>query len=69
MQDARDDRAVATRGLPGWPRFKCGLSDFQASSDNQNKLFAMMIPSSNKLYGFSTYASTLNQGIEQMSSL
>jgi hypothetical protein len=46
MQAARDDRAVATRGLPGWPRFKCGQSDFQASSDNQNKLFTMMIPSS-----------------------
>ena len=44
----------STRGLPGWPRFKCGLSDFQASSEDQNKLFAMMIPSSNKLYGFST---------------
>ena len=33
----------STRGLPGLPRGRCGLSAFQASSDNQNKLFAMTI--------------------------
>jgi hypothetical protein len=27
--------------LPGRPRGRCGPSAFQASSDNQNKLFAM----------------------------
>ena len=26
----------STRGLPGLPRGRCGLSAFQASSDNQN---------------------------------
>ena len=35
----------STRGLPGLPRGKCGLSDFHASSDSQNKLFAMTIAS------------------------
>jgi hypothetical protein len=29
--------------LPGLPRGRCGLSAFQASSDSQNKLFAMTI--------------------------
>src|SRR6516164_3081532 len=33
----------STRGLPGLPRGRCGLSAFQASSDSQNKLFAMTI--------------------------
>ena len=33
----------STRGLPGLPRGRCGLSASQASSDNQNKLFAMTI--------------------------
>ena len=37
----------STRGLPGLPRGRCGLSAFQASSDSQNKLFAMTIASSN----------------------
>jgi hypothetical protein len=45
MQDARDDRAVVNARLARLPRGRCGLSDFQASSDNQNKLLAMMIPS------------------------
>ena len=56
----------STRGLPGQPRGRCGLSASQASSDNQNKLFAMTIAPSdsnqaqkyiikiNKLYGFPT---------------
>ncbi len=55
----------STRGLPGLPRGRCGLSAFQASSDSQNKLFAMTIASAtqirrkyiikiNKLYAFST---------------
>jgi hypothetical protein len=30
----------STRGLPGLPRGRCGQSASQASSDNQNKLFA-----------------------------
>jgi hypothetical protein len=34
---------TVTRGLPGLPRGGCGLSAFQASSDSQNKLFAMTI--------------------------
>ena len=29
--------------MPGLPRGRCGLSAFQASSDSQNKLFAMTI--------------------------
>jgi hypothetical protein len=33
----------STRGLPGLPRGRCGLSAFQASSDSQNKLLAMTI--------------------------
>jgi hypothetical protein len=33
----------STRGLPGLPRGGCGPSAFQASSDSQNKLFAMTI--------------------------
>ena len=33
----------STRGLPGLPRGMCGLSAVQASSDSQNKLFAMTI--------------------------
>ena len=41
MQDARITVRSSTRGLPGLPRGRCGLSDFQASSDNQNKLLAM----------------------------
>ena len=55
----------STRGLPGLPRGRCGLSASQASSDNQNKLFAITIAPAtqirckyiikiNKLYGFST---------------
>ena len=36
----------STRGFPGLPRGRCGLSAFQASSDSQNKLFAMTIASS-----------------------
>jgi hypothetical protein len=59
----------STQRLARLAALQGGLSDFQVSSENQNRLFAMMIPSSNKLYGFSTYASKLNQGIEQMSSL
>src|SRR5580693_5739795 len=43
MQDARDDRAVVDARLTGLPRGRCGLSASQASSDNQNKLFAMTI--------------------------
>src|ERR1700687_5338851 len=35
----------STRGLPGLPRGRCGLSAFQASSDSQNKIFAMTIAS------------------------
>src|SRR5208282_2122363 len=35
----------STRGLPGLPRGRCGLSAFHASSDNQNKLLAMTIAS------------------------
>ena len=37
----------STCGLPGLPRGRCGLSAFQASSDNQNKFFAMTIAPSN----------------------
>ena len=33
----------STRGLPGLPRGRCGLSAFHASSDSQYKLFAMTI--------------------------
>ena len=55
----------STRGLPGLPRGRCGLSASRASSDHQNKLLTMMIPPAtqirrkyiikiNKLYGFST---------------
>jgi hypothetical protein len=56
----------STRGLPGLPRGRCGLSAFQASSDSQNKLFrhddrppATQIRRKytikiNKLYGFPT---------------
>ena len=51
----------STRGLPRPPRGRCGLSASQASSDNQNKLFAMTIAPSDSnqaqiynLYGFST---------------
>ena len=33
----------STRGLPGLPRGRFGLSAFQASSDSQNQLFAMTI--------------------------
>ena len=36
----------STRGLPGLPRGRCGLSAFQASSDGQNELFAMTIAAS-----------------------
>jgi len=35
----------STRGLPGLPRGRCGLSAFHASSDRQNKLLAMTIAS------------------------
>ena len=35
----------STRGFPGLPRRRCGLSAFQASSDSQNKIFAMTIAS------------------------
>ena len=28
----------STRGFPGLPRGRCGLSAFHASSDSQNKL-------------------------------
>src|SRR5208282_2720588 len=35
----------STRGLPGLPRGRCGLSAFHASSDSQNKLLAMTIAS------------------------
>ena len=52
----------STRGWPGLRCSKCGLGDFQASSDNQNKLFATLITQRvksagkytiriNKLYG------------------
>jgi hypothetical protein len=34
---------MSTLGLPGLPRGRCGLTAFQASSDGQNKLFAMTI--------------------------
>jgi hypothetical protein len=51
--------------LPGLPRGRCGLSAFQASSDSQNKLFAMTFAPAtqimatiyhriNALYEFST---------------
>ena len=46
----------STRGLPGLPRGRRGLSAFQASSDSQNKLFAMTIAPSN-----STQAQIYNQ--------
>src|SRR5271155_808951 len=35
----------STRGLPGLPRGRCGLSAFHASSDSPNKLLAMTIAS------------------------
>ena len=37
----------STRGLPGLPRGRCGLSAFHAASDSHNKLFAMTIAPSN----------------------
>jgi hypothetical protein len=36
----------STRGLPGLPCGRCGLSALQASSDSQKKLFAITIASS-----------------------
>jgi hypothetical protein len=51
--------------LPGLPRGRCGLSAFQASSDSQNKLFAMTIAPSD-----SNQAQIYNQNsINCMSSL
>src|SRR3974390_3188683 len=43
MQDARDRGAVIDARLARPARGRCGLSAFHASSDSQNKLFAMTI--------------------------
>ena len=50
----------STRGLPGLPRGRCGLSAFQASSDNQNKLFAITIASSNFKSGANISPKSIN---------
>jgi acetolactate synthase regulatory subunit len=65
MQDARDDRAVVNARLARRAARQVRAVRLPASSDSQNKLFAMTVPSRdsnqaqiynqiNKLYEFST---------------
>jgi hypothetical protein len=50
----------STRGLPGLPRGRCGLSAFQASSDSQNKIFAMTIASPRLKSGANIQSKSIN---------